>query len=105
MLSVRGKDWIVMDAAVRVLLSPDAAAKLSKEGAAAQRVMDSFGHLKPIGFNAEAKPLLDKAGAEPDEGGTDFAGFIEAATNGSCNRKPDVRKLAPDVRSAVSHER
>jgi catalase len=41
-----------------------------KEAAAVQFVMDAFGHLKAIGHTPEAKPLLDKAGIEPDAGVT-----------------------------------
>ena len=47
--------------------------------AAIQWLMHAFGHLKAIGCNEAAKPLLDKAGGEPDEGMTDLAGFAEAA--------------------------
>ena len=77
-----------------VLLSADATAKLTKEGAAVQWVMDAFGHLKAIGHNADAKPLLDKAGVEPDEGVTDLAGFVEAAKQRYWDREPKVRTLA-----------
>ena len=48
--------------AVAVILSADATAMLVKEAAAVQWVMDAFGHLKAIGYNKEAQPLLDKAG-------------------------------------------
>ena len=71
-----------------------AAAKLVKEGAAAQWVIDAFGHLKAIGANDAAKPLLDKAGVEPDEGVTDLAGFVEAAKKRYWDREASVRTLA-----------
>ncbi|NEL74450.1 MAG: hypothetical protein G3W60_21275, partial [Xanthomonas perforans] len=61
---------------------------------AVQWVMDAFGHLKAIGHNADAKPLLDKAGVEPDEGITDLAGFVEAAKKRYWDREPNVRTLA-----------
>ena len=41
--------------------------------------MNASGHLKAIGSNADAKPLLNKAGVEPDEGVTDLGGFVQAA--------------------------
>ena len=50
-----------------------------ERGAAVQFVMDAFGHLKAIGAEA-AKPLLDKAGVEPDDGVTGIGkDFIQAA--------------------------
>jgi catalase len=72
----------------------EATAKLVKEGAAVQWVMDGFGHLKAIGSNAEAKPLLDKAGVEPDDGVTNLDGFVEAAKKRYWDREPNVRTLA-----------
>ena len=88
-----GQPSVTVDACA-VLLSADATAKLTKEGAAVQWVMDAFGHLKAIGHNADAKPLLDKAGVEPDEGVTDLAGFVEAAKQRYWDREPKVRTLA-----------
>ena len=88
-----GQPSVTVDACA-VLLSADATAKLVKEGAAVQWVMDAFGHLKAIGHNADAKPLLDKAGVEPDEGVTDLAGFVEAAKQRYWDREPKVRTLA-----------
>ena len=41
---------------------------LLTEAAAIQFVMDAFGHPKAIGATPAAKPLLDKAGVEPDAG-------------------------------------
>lgn len=80
--------------ACAVILEDAACAKLVKEGAAVQWMMDAFGHLKAIGHNAAAKPLLDKAGVEPDEGITDLSGFIEAAKKRYWDREPSVRTLA-----------
>ncbi|WP_242095844.1 MULTISPECIES: catalase [unclassified Sphingomonas] len=80
--------------ACAVILSAEACAKLVKEGAAVQWVMDGFGHLKAIGANADAQPLLDKAGVEPDEGVTDLDGFVEAAKKRYWDREPKVRTLA-----------
>ncbi len=88
-----GQPSVTVDACA-VILSADATAKLRKEAAAVQWVMDAFGHLKAIGANEEARPLLDKAGVEPDEGVTDLAGFVEAAKKRYWDREPNVRTLA-----------
>jgi catalase len=88
-----GQPSVTVDACA-VILSGEATAKLTKEGAAVQWVMDAFGHLKAIGANDEAKPLLDKAGVEPDDGVTDLAGFVEAAKKRYWDREPSVRTLA-----------
>jgi catalase len=88
-----GQPSVTVDACA-VVLSADATKKLTKEAAAVQWVMDAFGHLKAIGFNAEAKPLLDKAGVEPDEGVTDLQAFVEAAKRRYWDREASVRTLA-----------
>jgi catalase len=88
-----GQPSVTVDACA-VVLSEAACARLVKEGAAIQWVMDAFGHLKAIGHNAASKPLLDKAGVEPDEGVTDLAGFVEAAKKRYWAREPNVRTLA-----------
>lgn len=88
-----GQPSVTVDACA-VILSEAACAKLVKEGAAVQWVMDAFGHLKAIGHNAAAKPLLDKAGVEPDEGITDLSGFVEAAKKRYWDREASVRTLA-----------
>ena len=80
--------------ACAVILSAEACEKLKKEGAAVQWVMDAFGHLKAIGFNEAAKPLLDKAGVEPDEGVTGLASFPKAAAKRYWDREPNVRTHA-----------
>lgn len=81
--------------AVALVLSDTAANVLAKEAAAVQWVMDAFGHLKAIGSNDSAKPLLDKAGVVPDQGvvGLD-AGFPQAAAKRYWNREPSIRMLA-----------
>jgi catalase len=57
--------------------------------------MDAFGHLKAIGASAAAKPLLDKAGIEPDDGVTGLGGdFLKAAAKRFYDREPDIRTLA-----------
>jgi catalase len=60
--------------AVAIILSDEGCKALLYQGAAVQFAMDAFGHLKAIGASAAAKPLLDKAGIEPDEGVTDRGG-------------------------------
>ncbi len=89
-----GTPSVLLDA-IAVVLSPKAAKQLSKDGAAVQFVMDAFGHLKAIGHNAGAQPLLDRAGVEPDEGVTDLsAAFVKAAAKRFYEREPKVRDLA-----------
>ena len=81
--------------AVAILLSDEGTKALVKEGAAVQFAMDAFGHLKAIGASAAAKPLLDKAGVEPDAGVTDTgSAFIDAAKHRFYDREPNVRMLA-----------
>jgi catalase len=81
--------------AVAVVLSQAGCEVLLKEAAAIQWVMDAFGHLKAIGVNAAAEPLLDKAGVEPDEGVTKLdATFIAAASKRFYAREPGLRTLA-----------
>ena len=88
-----GQPSVTVDACA-VILSDEACAKLVKEGAAVQWVMDAFAHLKAIGHNAASKPLLDKAGVEPDDGVTDLDGFVAAATRRYWDREAKVRTLA-----------
>lgn len=85
----------VMVDAIAVILSEDGCAALLKEAAAVQFVMDAFGHLKAIGHSEAAKPLLDKAGVEPDDGVTDLGDdFITAGGKRFWDREPGVRTLA-----------
>ena len=88
----------VMFDAVALVLSEDGCAELLKESAAVDFAKDAFGHLKAIGFTAEAQPLLDKAGVEPDAGVIDLTvsvdGFIEPARTRQWDREPNVRVLA-----------
>lgn len=81
--------------AVAVVLSKEGVNMLVKEAAAVQWVMDAFGHLKAIGYNKEAKPLLDKAGVVKVEGITELGKqFISAAAKRYWEREPSVRTLA-----------
>ncbi|PVM83359.1 catalase, partial [Caulobacter radicis] len=89
-----GTPSVTVDA-IALVLSDDGCAALLKEAAAVQFVMDAFGHLKAIGATDAAKPLLDKAGVEPDEGVTDLGeDFIAAAAKRFWDREPKVRMLA-----------
>ena len=81
--------------AIALVLTPEAAAKLCREAAAVQFVMDAFGHLKAIGHDRGATSLLDKAGVETDAGVTDLgSSFIKAAGQRFYDREPNVRTLA-----------
>jgi catalase len=81
--------------AIAVVLSAEGCKALMKESAAVQFVMDAFGHLKAIGHTLEAKPLLEKAGVQADEGVTDLGdAFIAAAAKRFFEREAKVRKLA-----------
>jgi catalase len=83
---------VMVDAAALVLSEVGCAALLG-EAAAIQFVMDAFGHLKAIGYTPEARPLLDKAGVELDEGIVALGSFIKAAGKRYWNREPKVRTL------------
>ena len=81
--------------AVALVLSEEGCAALMKDAAAVQFAMDAFGHLKAIGANAAAQPLLDKAGVEQDEGVTGLEGaFVTAAARRFYDREPTLRLLA-----------
>jgi catalase len=89
-----GTPSVTVDA-IALVLSDTGCAALLKEAAAVQFVMDAFGHLKAIGATDAAKPLLDKAGVEPDEGVVGLgADFITAAAKRFWDREPKVRTLA-----------
>jgi catalase len=89
-----GTPSVTVDA-IALVLSDTGCAALLKEAAAVQFVMDAFGHLKAIGATDAAKPLLDKAGVEPDEGVVGLgADFIAAAALRFWDREPKVRMLA-----------
>ncbi|MFN6981378.1 MAG: catalase [Brevundimonas sp.] len=92
-----GSPSVLFDA-VAIVLSADGCAQLMKEGAAVDFAKDAFGHLKAVGFTAEAQPLLDKAGVEPDEGVIDLSSgadaFLTPARTRQWDREPKVRMLA-----------
>ncbi len=81
--------------AVALVLSEKGAAALLNEAGAVEFAMNAFGHLKAIGASAAAKPLLDRAGVEPDAGVTGLgADFIAAAKRRFYDREPGLRTLA-----------
>ncbi|MFZ1413310.1 MAG: catalase [Defluviicoccus sp.] len=81
--------------AVAVVLSDAGCESLTYEAAAIQFVMDAYGHLKAVGATPAAKPLLIKAGVEPDDGITGLdAGFIAAAKRRFWSREAKLRTLA-----------
>jgi catalase len=93
-----GSPSVLFDA-VALVLSDAGCAALMKEGAAIDFVKDAFGHLKAIGYSAAAKPLLDKAGVELDDGivalGNKTAdAFVAPARTRQWRREPHVRMLA-----------
>jgi len=92
-----GTPSVVFDA-VALVLSEAGCAELLKESAAVDFVSHAFGHLKAIGFTAEAQPLLDRAGVEPDAGVVDIAAsaaaFTAPASTRQWDREPKVRTLA-----------
>lgn len=81
--------------AVAILVNEEGCASLLKQGPAIEFVMDAFGHLKAIGMTEATKPLLEKAGVEPDDGVVDVDhDFVEAAAQRFYKREPNVRLLA-----------
>ncbi len=92
-----GTPSVIFDA-VALVLSQEGCAHLLKEGAAIAFAMDAFGHLKAVGFTADAKPLLDKAGIVADAGVVDLAlntaDFLAAARTRQWDRERSVRSLA-----------
>jgi catalase len=97
--TVAGGPSVLFDA---VVVAPSAAGaeELLSMAAAIDWVRDAFGHLKVIGYEADAMPLLEAAGVagEKDAGlmaisGGNFAPFIEAAKQHRIwDREPKVRK-------------
>ncbi|CAN7487365.1 catalase [Pseudoxanthomonas sp. LjRoot143] len=91
-----GTPSVLFDA-VAVILSPDAGKRLAKEAAAVDFVRDAFGHLKAIGTDAGAQPVLKAAGIGRDAGVVDAdltQAFIAAARTRQWDREKKVRSLA-----------
>ena len=92
-----GTPSVLFDA-VALVLSEDGCTELLNDGAAIDFAKHAFGHLKAIGFSADAQPLLDKAGVKADQAvvGLDdgAAPFVAQARTRHWDREPKVRMLA-----------
>ncbi|MTH79888.1 catalase [Paracoccus aestuariivivens] len=80
--------------AVALVLTEDAAKRLAQDSAAVGFVADAYAHLKAIGHDEGAKPLLDGAGIKPDAGVVDLAKLPKAATLHYWDREASLRDLA-----------
>lgn len=83
--------------AVAIVASKEGCATLIKEAAALSFVSDAFGHLKAIGYSADAWPLLEKAGVTNDASIIDIAdpsAFAQHAKSRQWDREPKLRMLA-----------
>lgn len=85
---------------VAILATDDAIAELAREAAAVNWVRDAFGHLKVIGYTAEAAPLLQLAAVDLDDGTILLEGkkgaesFVAAARAGRrWDREPTLRSI------------
>ncbi|HBZ47680.1 MAG TPA: catalase HPII [Stenotrophomonas sp.] len=91
-----GTPSVVFDA-VAIVLSADAAKRLSKESAAIDFAADAWAHLKAIAADDGAQQLLKTARVGKDNGvveAEDAKGFIAAAATRQWAREPKVRTLA-----------
>ncbi|MBS4044855.1 MAG: catalase [Alphaproteobacteria bacterium] len=95
--TISGGPSVLFDAVV-LLLSAEGVKQLVREAAAVAWVHDAFSHLKVISHVAAAKPLMDKAGVEPDDGIVALEGtggtkaFIAAAKQHRIwDREPKLR--------------
>jgi catalase len=88
-----GSPSVLFDA-VAAVLTRDQAEKLTHDGAAVQWFMDAFGHCKTIAHDEGAKPLLDKAHVEPDDGVVALEAFGKVGVKRHWAREPKVRDLA-----------
>lgn len=92
-----GSPSVLFDA-VAIILSEAGCAALMNESAAIDFAKDAYGHLKAIGYSGEAKPLLDKAGVEPDDGivalDKGAKALLPRARTRQWAREPNVRMLA-----------
>jgi catalase len=75
---LQGGPSVLYDA-VALLVSEEGAGKLAGEAAARDFVADAFAHAKFIAFAATARPLLAKAGVEPDTGCFEIPGDLSPA--------------------------
>jgi catalase len=92
-----GAPSVVFDAVV-VAPSPEGAGALQSDASAIDWLRDAYGHLKVIGVVDAARPLLERASVEADDGviamqgPKDVAAFVAAARHGRVwDREPRVR--------------
>jgi len=90
-----GTPSVLLDA-VALVLTEDAAIKLTKDSAAVGFVCDAWAHLKAIGHDTGAKLLLDHCHVPQDADGVTATGsvFVDNAAMRFYGREPDVRDLA-----------
>jgi catalase len=88
-----GSPSVLFDAIASILM-PDAAEKLTKDGAAVQWFMDAYGHCKTIAHCKGTQILLDKANVEPDDGVVPVENFMKVGVKRHWAREPKVRDLA-----------
>lgn len=90
-----GTPSVLLDA-VALVLSKEAAEKLTTDSAAVDFVCDAWAHLKAIGHDDGAKMLLDHCHVPADaDGVTDIgASFVDDAALRFFDRESDVRDLA-----------
>ncbi|MEO5668361.1 MAG: catalase [Bdellovibrionota bacterium] len=84
---------------VAVLASKKGAATLGKEAAAVNWLRDAYGHLKVIGFTADAQPLLDLAGIEVDVGVMELGESKSAGALMKTAKKGRIWDREPTLRS------
>lgn len=88
-----GSPSIMFDAVASVLM-PDAAQKLSQQGAAVQWFMDAYGHCKTIAHCKGTQIILDKAGVEKGEGVVPNDQLLSVGPVRHFAREPKIRNLA-----------
>ena len=104
-----GTPSVVFDA-VALVLSAEGAAKLAKEGAAVQFVMDAFGHLKAIGASRRrARPCSTRPGsrrtrASPGSAASSSRPRPSASSSASprCGRWPERKRAEPRGPALIS---
>ncbi|MFT3664556.1 catalase [Piscinibacter sp.] len=84
----------VMFDAVASILAPERAAALAREAACVQWFMDAYGHCKTIAHCEGTKPILAKAGVEPDAGVVPVEALVKTGVSRHWAREAKVRALA-----------
>jgi catalase len=90
-----GSPSVIFDA-VAIVVSKEAAKKLSGEAAAVDFVRDAYGHLKALGITEEAKLLIAAARVHDDDSVVDLydpGRFVQCAKGRQWDREPKVRTL------------